>query len=445
MQSARRLRLARPRLKRLTPTLGCRPRRARSVVLVALRTTWCSASTPSCATSPSSDTSATGSSRSAPSCANTSSPTTTKSGPSAATSGAGSTPRRSWKTTTSASARTTSSSRRPTTRSSSTRVPAAVAASRRAGLRPAASDCLRQGARRSTRRAPRAFRPASVVNISAMSYGSLSGAAVRPLNRGATLAGCLQNTGEGGLSPHHLHGGDLIFQIGTGYFGCRELDGRFSLPRLEELVARASADPRHRDQAQSGRQARHRRRAAARRKITPEIAAIRGVPADRDCISPAGTHGVPRRRLAARLRRAGRDGDRAAGRHQVGSRRDAVLARPGGADRHDRARRGLRDDRRRRGRHRRGAARVRRPRRPAVQGRLQPRAARVRGARAARARRVHRLGPARIPRLGARRLRARLRHDQRRARGAALDRLHPGAASATPTTARPASRRRARG
>ena len=86
------------------------------------------------------------------------------------------------------------------------------------------------------RRRARAFRPASVVNISAMSYGSLSSVAVQALNRGAQLAGCLQNTGEGGLSPHHLQGGDLIFQIGTGYFGCRDLDGRFSLPRLIDLV-----------------------------------------------------------------------------------------------------------------------------------------------------------------------------------------------------------------
>jgi glutamate synthase domain-containing protein 2 len=74
-----------------------------------------------------------------------------------------------------------------------------------------------------------AFRPASVVNISAMSFGSLSGAAVEALNRGAALAGCLQNTGEGGLSVHHRHGGELVFQIGTAYFGCRDARGRFDL------------------------------------------------------------------------------------------------------------------------------------------------------------------------------------------------------------------------
>ena len=69
------------------------------------------------------------------------------------------------------------------------------------------------------RNRPRAFRPNSVVNISAMSFGSLSGPAVEALNRGSALAGCLQNTGEGGLSDHHRHGGELIFQIGTGRSG----------------------------------------------------------------------------------------------------------------------------------------------------------------------------------------------------------------------------------
>src|SRR5918993_3938757 len=80
-----------------------------------------------------------------------------------------------------------------------------------------------------------AFRPNSVVNISAMSFGSLSGAAVEALNRGAALAGCLHNTGEGGLSVHHRHGGELVFQLGTAYFGCRDDRGRFDLDRLRDL------------------------------------------------------------------------------------------------------------------------------------------------------------------------------------------------------------------
>ena len=88
-----------------------------------------------------------------------------------------------------------------------------------------------------------AFRPDSAVNVSAMSFASLSGPAVESINRGVARAGALQNTGEGGLSPHHKHGGDLVFQIGTGYFGCRDRNGRFSLSelrgRLEEAPIRA--------------------------------------------------------------------------------------------------------------------------------------------------------------------------------------------------------------
>ena len=133
-----------------------------------------------------------------------------------------------------------------------------------------------------------AFRPSSVVNVSGMSFGALSGAAVQALNRGAKMAGCLQNTGEGGVSSHHLQGGDLIYQIGTGYFGCRELDGRFSMSRLKDLV---SATPQIRaieiklsQGAKPGIGG-----VLPKKKLTPEIAAIRGVDPTRDCISPA-TH-----------------------------------------------------------------------------------------------------------------------------------------------------------
>ncbi|RZI80397.1 MAG: FMN-binding glutamate synthase family protein, partial [Microbacterium sp.] len=68
----------------------------------------------------------------------------------------------------------------------------------------------------------KAFRPASVVNVSAMSFGSMSSAAIIALNKGAAKAGCLHNTGEGGLSPYHRSGGDILLQIGTAYFGCRD-------------------------------------------------------------------------------------------------------------------------------------------------------------------------------------------------------------------------------
>jgi glutamate synthase domain-containing protein 2 len=81
----------------------------------------------------------------------------------------------------------------------------------------------------------RAFRPDSIINISGMSYGALSPEAVHAMNAGAKIAGCLHNTGEGGLSRFHKQGGDLIFQIGTGYFGCRDDEGRFSLDKLIKL------------------------------------------------------------------------------------------------------------------------------------------------------------------------------------------------------------------
>src|SRR3954453_18098950 len=84
-----------------------------------------------------------------------------------------------------------------------------------------------------------AFRPDSVVNISAMSFGSLSGAAIEALNRGAQIAGCLHNTGEGSVSPYHRNGGDLVWQIGTAYFGCRDAEGRFDLQRLVAVTESA--------------------------------------------------------------------------------------------------------------------------------------------------------------------------------------------------------------
>ena len=68
----------------------------------------------------------------------------------------------------------------------------------------------------------------SILNISAMSFGSLSKSAILALNGGAKLGGFSHNTGEGGVSAYHLQlGGDLVWQIGTGYFGCRTPDGRF--------------------------------------------------------------------------------------------------------------------------------------------------------------------------------------------------------------------------
>ena len=130
-----------------------------------------------------------------------------------------------------------------------------------------------------------AFRPASVVNISAMSFGSLSGRAVEALNRGAALAGCLHNTGEGGLSIHHRHGGDLVFQIGTAYFGCRDERGRFDLARLKDLVASAPVRALEIKLSQGAKPGLGG--VLPGPKVSAEIAAARGVAEGVDCISPS--------------------------------------------------------------------------------------------------------------------------------------------------------------
>jgi len=127
---------------------------------------------------------------------------------------------------------------------------------------------------------------ASILNVSAMSYGSLSKNAVRALNAGARQGGFAHNTGEGGLSPHHLDpGGDLVWQVGTGYFSCRTADGRFSrdefvkratLPNVKMIEVKLSqgAKPGHGGILPAA-------------KLTPEIVAIRGVEPGQDVISPA--------------------------------------------------------------------------------------------------------------------------------------------------------------
>ncbi|MFO0602499.1 MAG: FMN-binding glutamate synthase family protein [Polyangiales bacterium] len=129
------------------------------------------------------------------------------------------------------------------------------------------------------------FRPDSIVNVSGMSYGSLSGHAVEAINRGAALAGCWQSTGEGGISPHHLHGGDLVWQLGTGYFGCRDAEGRFSLERFVEAVARHKPRAVEIKLSQGAKPGAGGILPAA--KITPEIVQIRGVAMGKDCVSPA--------------------------------------------------------------------------------------------------------------------------------------------------------------
>jgi glutamate synthase (ferredoxin) len=130
-----------------------------------------------------------------------------------------------------------------------------------------------------------AFRPASVVNISAMSFGALSGNAIMALNKGAELAGCLHNTGEGGLSPYHRQGGDLVFQIGTSYFGCRDAEGRFDLAHLKDLVASGPVRAIEIKLSQGAKPGLGGMLPAA--KVTPEIAEIRGIEPGKDCASPS--------------------------------------------------------------------------------------------------------------------------------------------------------------
>lgn len=136
------------------------------------------------------------------------------------------------------------------------------------------------------RQRAKARRLNSVVNISSMSYGSLSSAAVAALNRAASLAGCAQGTGEGGLTPFHQQGGDLVWQIGTGYFGCRNNDGSFDLEAFKQTVAAnptlVGVEIKLSQGAKPGLGG-----LLPGAKVTPEIAAIRGIPVGKDCISPA--------------------------------------------------------------------------------------------------------------------------------------------------------------
>ena len=127
---------------------------------------------------------------------------------------------------------------------------------------------------------------ASLLNISAMSYGSLSANAIRALNKGAKAGGFFHDTGEGGVSPYHREfGGDLVWELGSGYFCARTPDGRFDPARFADVAA----DPQIRMvelKLSQGAKPGHGGVLPAA-KVTEEIAAIRGIPMGQDCISPA--------------------------------------------------------------------------------------------------------------------------------------------------------------
>lgn len=126
----------------------------------------------------------------------------------------------------------------------------------------------------------------SVFNISAMSYGALSRTAINALNKGAALGGFAHNTGEGSISEFHLKGGDLIWQIGTGYFGCRTDDGNFSEERFAKNAARSEVKMIELKLSQGAKPGHGGILPAA--KNTPEIAAIRHVIPGTDVLSPPG-------------------------------------------------------------------------------------------------------------------------------------------------------------
>jgi glutamate synthase domain-containing protein 2 len=130
----------------------------------------------------------------------------------------------------------------------------------------------------------KAFRPQSIVNVSGMSWGALSGPAIESLNRGAADAGALHCTGEGGISNHHRHGGDLIFQIGSGYFGCRDARGRFDLAKLVDLCEANPVKALEIKLSQGAKPGVGGLLPAG--KVTSEVARVRGVPAGVDCASP---------------------------------------------------------------------------------------------------------------------------------------------------------------
>lgn len=129
------------------------------------------------------------------------------------------------------------------------------------------------------------FAARSIINISGMSFGAISKPAVRALANGAGKAGCYIDTGEGGLSPYHLEGGcDVIFQIGTAKYGVRDSQGRLSDERLRELAAIEQVRAFEIKLSQGAKPGKGGVLPAA--KITEEIAQIRGIPRDKDSLSP---------------------------------------------------------------------------------------------------------------------------------------------------------------
>ncbi len=129
------------------------------------------------------------------------------------------------------------------------------------------------------------YTTASIINISGMSFGALSGPAVLSLSRGARMAGCWMNTGEGGLSSYHLTGGaDIVFQIGTAKYGVRDEEGRLSDDKLREVAAHKQVKMLEIKLSQGAKPGKGGILPSG--KVTEEIAAIRGIRPGEDSLSP---------------------------------------------------------------------------------------------------------------------------------------------------------------
>ncbi len=132
---------------------------------------------------------------------------------------------------------------------------------------------------------PNPYAPTSFFNISAMSYGSLSKPAVQALSHGAQLAGCWLNTGEGGVSPYHMEGEcDLVFQLGTAKFGARNDDSSLNPEKLKEICQNPNIKMIELKLSQGAKPGKGGILPA--KKVTEEIAQIRGIPVGQSAISP---------------------------------------------------------------------------------------------------------------------------------------------------------------
>src|SRR3984885_9298312 len=126
----------------------------------------------------------------------------------------------------------------------------------------------------------------ALLNVSAMSFGALSGEALTALNRGAAKGGFAHDTGEGGLTEYHLQGGDVVWELGTGYFGARTKDGGFDAAQFRDKAAHDAIKCVSLKLSQGAKPGIGGVLPGA--KVTAEIAKARAVPKGESCVSPPG-------------------------------------------------------------------------------------------------------------------------------------------------------------